>query len=119
MTGKQVKEILFNMGVKLGRLSADMGMTQQNFSSMLKSDNVKSQFLEEIARALGKDISMFYPDIVQQGNTINSNNTAGRDINFERQERINLKVSELMEQNAELIRQNKALTEIITNLTKR
>ena len=35
MTGKQVKDTLYIMGVKLGKLAEDMGMTQQNFSAAL------------------------------------------------------------------------------------
>ena len=105
------------MGVKLGRLAEDMEMTSQNFSAALKSDNIKSQFLEDIARALGRDMTMFYGE---PATNINSNNTAGRDIKIDgKQERIALRVSELLQQNGDLIRQNKMLTEIINNLTKK
>lgn len=115
MTGKQVKDTLYIMGVKLGKLAEDMGMTQQNFSAALKSDNVKSQFLEDIARALGKEMTMWYGDTT----SVTQNNVAGDNNYNPRAERVQERVSELSAQNAELIRQNGVLTDIIYNLSKK
>lgn len=115
MTGKQVKDTLYVLSVKLGKLAEDMGMTQQNFSAALKSDNVKSQFLEDIARALGNDMSMWYGDM----NNVTQNNVAGDNNCNIRNERVQERVSELVTQNTELMRQNRMLTEIVYNLQKK
>jgi transcriptional regulator with XRE-family HTH domain len=60
MNGQELKRILQGMGIKQVDLAQKMGTTQQNLSHIFKAGSVKTSRLEEIATALGKDISMFF-----------------------------------------------------------
>lgn len=60
MEGQELKRILQGMGIKQADLAKKMGMTQQNLSYVFKAASVKTSRLEEIAKALGRDITMFF-----------------------------------------------------------
>lgn len=60
MDGQELKRFLQGMGIKQAELARKMGTTQQNLSYMFKAASVKTSRLEEIAKALGKDITMFF-----------------------------------------------------------
>lgn len=60
MNGQELKLILQGMGIKQAELAKKMGMSQQNLSYVFKAASVKTSRLEEIAAALGKDITMFF-----------------------------------------------------------
>lgn len=121
MEGSKVRQILDELGVTQTSIARKLNTSSANLSANLQSANVKSGFLEQVAAALGRDMSIFYgegcecrPQLygMQQ---LNSNNTAGRDISIGASEQL----AALTEQNARLIEQNAALTRVIENLTKR
>lgn len=61
MDGKAVKEKLRSLGVNLAELAAKLGYdNDQRLHSQLKAADVKSGLLEEVARAIGCDVSIFY-----------------------------------------------------------
>lgn len=61
MDGKTVKEKLRSLGVNLAELAAKLGYdNDQRLHSQLKAADVKSGLLEEVARAIGCDVSIFY-----------------------------------------------------------
>ena len=51
MTGQEVKQILISRGVKIVDLAEKMGESQQNLSSLLKVQDIKTGTLERIAEA--------------------------------------------------------------------
>lgn len=63
MRGSQIKKKLKSIGVNLTELSSALGYEKsQRLHSALKSDDVKSGLMENIAKIIGKDISWFYDD---------------------------------------------------------
>ena len=60
MNGQELKRILQGMGIRQVDLAQKLGTTQQNLSYIFKAASVKTSRLEEIAAALGKDITMFF-----------------------------------------------------------
>lgn len=60
MKGIQVKKILQENGFSLSQIARRLEMSQQNFSSALNSDNIKSGLLEDIAAVIGRDVPFFY-----------------------------------------------------------
>lgn len=60
MEGKKIKEFLVGKGVTAVDIARRLGMSQQAFSSLLSSDNVKTGTLESVAKALGISPAAFY-----------------------------------------------------------
>jgi hypothetical protein len=61
MTGDFLKEKLRAEGVVLDDLAKKLGYRKtQNLHSVLRSDNVKSGIIEDIAHVIGRDVSFFY-----------------------------------------------------------
>lgn len=61
MDGKSVKEKLRSLGVNLAELATKLGYdNDQRLHSQLKAADVKSGLLEDVARAIGCDVSLFY-----------------------------------------------------------
>lgn len=60
MTGEELKDLLQDEGISQSELARKLNMSHQAFNQALKVADVKSGFLEKIAMALGKDMSMFY-----------------------------------------------------------
>ena len=63
MTGQRIKELLAADGISLAELSRLLGHEgYQRLHNALRSDNVKSGLLEDIARVTNKSICFFYPN---------------------------------------------------------
>lgn len=61
MDGKSVKEKLRSLGINLAELATKLGYdNDQRLHSQLKAADVKSGLLEDVARAIGCDVSLFY-----------------------------------------------------------
>lgn len=60
MKGIEVKKILQENGVSISHCARILGTSQQNLSSALNSDDIRSGLLEDIASILGKDVPFFY-----------------------------------------------------------
>lgn len=61
MTGQRIKEILAAEGISLAELSRLLGYEgDQRLHNALRSDNVKSGLLEDIARVTHKSVCFFY-----------------------------------------------------------
>ena len=63
MSGKEVKNILAIEGISIAELTRLLGYdSEQRLHSALRSDNVKSGLLEEIAKVTNKSVCIFYHD---------------------------------------------------------
>ena len=60
MDGLKLKEILIGNGYMLKDIASKLGMTQPNFSQLMKTQDVKSGTLENICDALGVKMDFFY-----------------------------------------------------------
>lgn len=60
MSGQELKEVLINKGWLLKDVAAKLGLTQPNFSQIVKAQDVKSGTLENICDALGVKMDFFY-----------------------------------------------------------
>lgn len=61
MKGQMIKEILKREGVTLSEVSRLLGFdSDQRLHSALKSDDIKTGLLEDIARVLNKSVGFFY-----------------------------------------------------------
>ena len=60
MDGLRLKEILIGKGYMLKDIAAKLGMTQPNFSQIIKAQDVKSGTLENICDALDVQMDFFY-----------------------------------------------------------
>lgn len=60
MNGQELKRFLQGQGIKQADLAQKLGTTQQNLSYIFKAASVKTSRLEQIAAALGRDITMFF-----------------------------------------------------------
>lgn len=82
MTGESVKLLLYKKGIKITDLAEKLGESQQNTSSFLRAQDIKTGVLERIAEATGISIAEFFgiqPSAINTGT--NTGNIAGRDIN--------------------------------------
>ena len=72
MNGPELKKILTGKGYLLKDVAAKLGLTQPNFSQIVKAQDVKSGTLENICDALGVKMDFFYegtrfaPEVVAQ-----------------------------------------------------
>ncbi len=62
MTGDFVKKKLKNIGIPLIEVALNMGISSQNLESKLKSNDVKVGVLENIAKAINKNVYFFFED---------------------------------------------------------
>lgn len=60
MDGKVLKKILISKGFLLKDVANKLGLTQPNFSQIVKAQDVKSGTLENICDALGVKMDFFY-----------------------------------------------------------
>ncbi len=60
MDGLKLKEVLIKKGYMLKDIAAKLGMSQPNFSQIIKAQDVKSGTLENICDALGVQMDFFY-----------------------------------------------------------
>jgi len=71
MDGKLVKEKLKKCGVSLSEIAARLGYeNDQRLHSQLKSGDVKTGLLEDIARVIGVNMSFFYGDAAGAGSMV-------------------------------------------------
>lgn len=117
MNGEKVREELEFRRINYSQLARDMGVAPQNVTSLFNSPDVKSGSLEAIAKALGSDMSMWYPELAPKGNTnIANGNTASTITQSNNSD--STKMEMLIAENARLVEQCRQLTMIITNLTR-
>ena len=64
MTGAELKKVLTNEGYALKDVASMMGMTQPNFSQLMKVQDVKSGTLEQMCQVLNKKMDFFYAGTV-------------------------------------------------------
>jgi len=60
MTGVELKKVLTEGGYALKDIASLMGMTQPNFSQLMKVQDVKSGTLEQMCQVLNKKMDFFY-----------------------------------------------------------
>jgi hypothetical protein len=73
MKGQKIKEILKNEGITLSEVSRLLGFdSDQRLHSALRSDDVKTGLVEDIARVTNKNVCVFYD--VPSGSAIASEN---------------------------------------------
>lgn len=61
MKGQKIKEILRQEGITLSEVASLLGFdNDQRLHSALKSDDIKSGLIEEIARVTNKSVGFFY-----------------------------------------------------------
>lgn len=73
MTGLEIKEKLKRCGFTQSEIAEKLGVTPQTFNAYLKVDDIKTGLLENIATAIGEDISFFYPNICNKNNSASVN----------------------------------------------
>lgn len=62
MDGKNFQQKLKVLGITQAQVAKILGVTQQTVSAMMRNESIKTSTLERIAKALGRDISMFLDD---------------------------------------------------------
>lgn len=67
MTGEQLKRILYVAGIPQNELAKKLGMSHQNLYAALKSQDIKTGFLERLCEVLDVKMSFFYPDDYDRG----------------------------------------------------
>ena len=65
MKGISVKKKLQNNGFSLKSVAEAMGETPQNLNSMLKAQDIKTGVLEEIAKAINKNLYFFFDENIR------------------------------------------------------
>lgn len=60
MDGLELKKILIGNGYMLKDIAAKLGMTQPNFSQIIKAQDIKTGTLESICDVLGVKMDFFY-----------------------------------------------------------
>lgn len=78
MRGSDLKILLMRLGFTQASIAEKLGISQQNFNSNLRSEDVKSSIIEKIAATAGVPISALYGEVEAPGsaNAIGNNNTA-------------------------------------------
>ena len=74
MTGKELKEKLYNAKVTQADLAKKLQMSTQAMSQTLNAADIKTGFLEKVCEAIGVNMSFFYP-IDEQKAVVNGNNS--------------------------------------------
>mgnify|MGYP003292027943 CR=1 FL=1 len=75
MKGQNLKELLRRENVSLVQLAEALGMSQQNLSAAFTRDDVKSGFLEKVAKAIGRPVGFFYDEVAGSPKIVGNNNT--------------------------------------------
>lgn len=82
MNGRKIRDLLYARDIRISAAAASIGESQQNFSAMLNSKDVKSSVVERLAAALGMPVSELYGERAHAV-SVNSNNTNnGHDMNI-------------------------------------
>ena len=67
MTGKELKEILDDLGVVYTQLAEKLGTSQANVSASLKVNDIKTGYIERIAHAIHVPVIYFYDRAAHMG----------------------------------------------------
>ena len=67
MTGEQLKNKLRGTGRSIADVAKILGMSRQNLSKALQSQDVKTGLVENMAAALGMPISYFFEENIGKG----------------------------------------------------
>lgn len=59
MDGQQLKEKLKELGITQVKVAEILGVTPQTINAMMKNASISTNTLERLAKAIGKDISVF------------------------------------------------------------
>lgn len=60
MSGEELKKKLEAIDMSFAKMAELMGVFPQSFNKTLQADDVKSGFIEKLARVLNKDLAFFY-----------------------------------------------------------
>lgn len=60
MSGEELKKKLEGINMSFAKMAELMGVFPQSFNKTLQADDVKSGFIEKLARVLNKDLGYFY-----------------------------------------------------------
>lgn len=116
MKGIELRDILKQMGVSLPALAKAMGYkAEENLYSKLRSEDIKTTFLEEIAKATNKNISYFYQGSHDAKQSIKDTETNCCDAIVSN---VVSQMSELVKSNSELVRSNYELVRTNSELVK-
>ena len=63
MSGEELKMKLKEAGFSQAEVARLLGVSPQSFSQSLEAADIKTGFLEQICRAIGKNMTFFYGDI--------------------------------------------------------
>lgn len=66
MHGEKIKDKLQELGITQSELATRLGMSRQALASRLKCDDVRTSFLEEIAKICDKHPAFFYGDSLSE-----------------------------------------------------
>ena len=85
MDGLELKKILIGNGYMLKDIAAKLGMTQPNFSQIIKAQDIKTGTLENICDVLGVKMDFFYGETkyapVTKQESTEDDPMAGEDLN--------------------------------------
>jgi len=86
MNGLELKKILIGNGYMLKDIAAKLGMTQPNFSQIIKAQDIKTGTLENICDVLGVKMDFFYGEtkyapVTKQESTEDDPMASGEDLN--------------------------------------
>ena len=70
MTGQELKQKISASGISQAELARRLEMSTQLMSQALNAADIKTGFLERIARAIGKPMSYFYPEASGEGGEV-------------------------------------------------
>ena len=80
MSGEEVKEKLKQEGIVFSELARLLGYdSDQRLHSALKANDVRSGLIEDIARAINKSVSWFYPETTKTVATDNGIAVSGNE----------------------------------------
>ena len=74
MDGKRIKELLLAYNTSQSEVAKQLGMSQQSFSQMLSSSDIKTSLVERIAGVLKIPVSTIYGETTINNNPVYKNN---------------------------------------------
>lgn len=116
MTGLEIKEKLKRCGFTQSEIAVKLGVSPQTFNAYLKVDDIKTGLLENIATAIGQDISFFYPNICNKNNSASVNGSGNSVVSGEHNK---LEVSKCQDKLEAAMREIQYLKNIINEKDKR
>lgn len=77
MTGERLKEILLAHKVSQSEIARQLGLSQQSFSQMLSSSDIKTGLVERIAKVLNVKVAFLYGESSDHNAIVSGNGVAG------------------------------------------